>query len=79
MAAVGIISGSLSISILASKAIKAGGLITYADEYSERKTACVFGWFQGFIYYPFLVGVLSWVAAVYVCFLIYQILQKILE
>lgn len=46
IAAVGIIFGSLSISILASKTTKAGGLITYADEYSGRKTACAFGWFQ---------------------------------
>ncbi|WP_303189644.1 APC family permease [Fusobacterium ulcerans] len=69
IAAVGIIFGSLSISILASKTTKAGGLITYADEYSGRKTACAFGWFQVFIYYPSLVGVLSWVAAVYICML----------
>lgn len=69
IAAVGIIFGSLSISILASRTTKAGGLITYADEYSGRKTACAFGWFQVFIYYPSLVGVLSWVAAVYICML----------
>ena len=65
LAAMGIIFGSLAIGVLASKTIKAGGLITYADEYSGRKTACAFGWFQVFIYYPAVIVVVSWVVGVY--------------
>lgn len=69
LAAVGIIFGSLSIGVLASKTTKAGGLITYADEYSGKKTACAFGWFQIFIYYPAVIAVVSWVAGIYLCML----------
>lgn len=69
LAAVGIIFGSLTIAVLASKTTKAGGLITYADEYVGRKTAGCFGWFQVFIYYPALIAVVSWVAGVYMCML----------
>lgn len=65
LAAVGIIFGSLAIGVLASKTTKAGGVITYADEYSGRRTACAFGWFQVFIYYPAVTVVVSWVAGVY--------------
>ena len=69
IAAVGIIFGSLTIGVLASKTTKAGGLITYADEYSGKKTACAFGWFQIFIYYPAVIVVVSWVVGVYFCML----------
>lgn len=69
IAAVGIIFGSLAIGVLASKTTKAGGLITYADEYSGKKTACAFGWFQIFIYYPAVIVVVSWVVGVYFCML----------
>ena len=65
LAAVGIIFGSLAIGVLASKTTKAGGVITYADEYSGKKTACAFGWFQVFIYYPAVTVVVSWVAGIY--------------
>lgn len=67
IAAVGIIFGSLSIGVLASKTTKVGGLITYADEYSGKKTACAFGWFQVFIYFPAVTVVVSWVVGVYLC------------
>lgn len=69
LAAIGIIFGSLAIGVLAAKTTKAGGLITYADEYSGKKTACAFGWFQVFIYYPAVIVVVSWVVGVYMCML----------
>ena len=69
LAAIGIIFGSLAIGVLASKTTKAGGLITYADEFSGKKTACAFGWFQVFIYYPAVTVVVSWVVGVYICML----------
>lgn len=69
IAAIGIIFGSLTIGVLASKTTAAGGIITYADEYSGRKVACAFGWFLTFVYYPALVAVLAWVTGVYICML----------
>ncbi|WP_300392499.1 APC family permease [Fusobacterium sp.] len=69
LAAIGIIFGSLAIGVLASKTTKAGGLITYADEFSSKKTACAFGWFQVFIYYPAVIVVVSWVVGVYISML----------
>ncbi len=67
IAAIGIIFGSLSIAVLASKTNNPGGLITYADEFVNKKTACAFGWFQIFIYYPAIISVIGWVAAIYIC------------
>lgn len=67
IAAIGIIFGSLSISVLASRTNNPGGLITYADEFVNKKTACAFGWFQTFIYYPAIIAVIGWVAAIYIC------------
>ena len=69
IAAIGIIFGSLTIGVLASKTTAAGGIIAYADEYSGRKVACAFGWFLTFVYYPALVAVLVWVTGVYICML----------
>lgn len=69
LAAIGIIFGSLAIGVLASKTTKAGGVITYADEFSGKKTACAFGWFQGLVYYPAVIVVVSWVVGIYVCML----------
>ena len=39
LAAIGIIFGSLAIGVLAAKTTKAGGLITYADEYSGKENS----------------------------------------
>ena len=64
LAAIGIIFGSLTIGVLASKTTTAGGVITYADEFSGKKTACAFGWFQVFVYYPAVIVVVSWVVGV---------------
>ena len=69
LAAIGIIFGSLTIGVLASKTTTAGGVITYADEFSGKKTACAFGWFQVFVYYPAVIVVVSWVVGVYLCML----------
>ncbi|MBS4959674.1 MAG: APC family permease [Clostridiales bacterium] len=69
LAAGGIIFGSLTIGVLASKTNTPGGVITYADEFASPKTACAFGWFQVFIYYPSIIVVVSGVAGVYLCML----------
>ncbi|MEG1887185.1 MAG: amino acid permease [Oscillospiraceae bacterium] len=69
VAAISVVFGGLTVSYLAQKTDKSGGIITYAEEFCSKKTACVFGWFQAFIYYPALVAVVAWVLGVYVCIL----------
>lgn len=69
IAAVGIIFGSLTISELASRDCKAGGIITYAENSYNSSVACAFGWFHTFLYYPTLIAVVSWVSGIYICML----------
>lgn len=69
IAAMGIIFGSLTISELASRDSKAGGIITYAEYSYNESVACAFGWFHTFLYYPTLVAVISWVSGIYICML----------
>lgn len=69
IAAIGIIFGSLSISQLASRNTKAGGIITYAEEAYNEYVACAVGWFHTFLYYPTLIAVVAWVAGIYICML----------
>ena len=69
IAAFGIIFGSLTISELASRDSKAGGIITYAENSYNEKVACAFGWFHTFLYYPTLTAVISWVSGIYICIL----------
>ncbi len=69
IAALGIIFGSLSISELASRESKAGGIISYAEYSYNESIACAFGWFHTFLYYPTLIAVVSWVAGIYICML----------
>lgn len=69
LAAINIIFGSLAIAQLASLSDKAGGIITYAEQFCSKATGCVFGWFQTFLYYPTLVAVVGWVSGIYACIL----------
>lgn len=69
VAAIGIIFGSLTISELASRNSKAGGIITYAEYSYNKSIACAFGWFHTFLYYPTLIAVVSWVTGIYTCIL----------
>ena len=64
-----IIFGGITISELASRTSEPGGAITYAEKFSGERTACAFGWFQIFIYYPTLTTVVSWVVGIYTCIL----------
>lgn len=65
VAAFTIIFGCLSFSQLAALTDKPGGVITYANEFMGKRWACLFGWFQVFVYYPTLTVVLSWVVGIY--------------
>ena len=69
LAAVAIIFGSLTISELASRNSKAGGIISYAEDCYGKQMACSFGWFQTFLYLPTIIAVVSWVTGIYTCLL----------
>lgn len=67
VAAIAIIFGCLTISQLATRTDKPGGLITYTEEFVGIGTSCAFGWFQAFLYYPTITAVVSWVSGIYFC------------
>lgn len=67
IAAIAIIFGSLSISQLAMRTDKPGGIISYAEEFVNKETAAAFGWFQTFLYLPATIAVVAWVAGLYIC------------
>lgn len=60
-----IIFGSLTISKLALIKINSGGIVGYFEEYTSKKIAAGFGWFQIFMYYPAISVVISWVSVIY--------------
>lgn len=66
IAAFTIVFGCLTFSTLAALTDKPGGVITYANEFLGKRWACLFGWFQVFVYYPTLTVLLSWVVGIYV-------------
>ncbi|MFV0393829.1 MAG: APC family permease [Coprobacillaceae bacterium] len=69
LAAMAIIFGSLAMSELVIRTNKTGGIIAYAEHYLGKRVACVFGWFQTFVYYPTIIAVVSYVVGVYFCIL----------
>ncbi|MBR0598031.1 APC family permease [Sinanaerobacter chloroacetimidivorans] len=66
IAAFTIVFGCLTFSQLAALTDKPGGVITYANEFMGKRWACLFGWFQVFVYYPTLTVLLCWVVGIYV-------------
>ncbi|HKL79587.1 MAG TPA: amino acid permease [Mobilitalea sp.] len=66
VAAIAIIFGCLSISQLATRTDKPGGLVSYAEEFVGMGTACAFGWFKTFLYLPTIAAVVSWVIGIYI-------------
>lgn len=67
IAAIAIIFGSLTISQLAQRTDRPGGLITYAEEFIGPDFAKAFGWFQLLLYMPTLSAVIPWVVGIYIC------------
>jgi APA family basic amino acid/polyamine antiporter len=63
--ALSIIFGSLTITELSIRTKKNGGIVGYFEEFISLKSASAFGWFQTFVYYPTIIAVISWVAAIY--------------
>lgn len=69
VAAIAIIFGGLSISQLAMRTDKAGGIITYMEDAWTKPLSGAIGWFHTLVYYPTLIVVVSWVSGVYICIL----------
>lgn len=67
VAAFAIIFGSLTISQLASRSDKPGGIVSYTEEFVNVKMACAIGWFQIFLYFAPVVAVVAWVSGLYLC------------
>ncbi len=66
IAAISIIFGCLTISQLATRTDKAGGIISYAEEFINKETASAFGYYQMFLYFGSSIAIVSWVAATYI-------------
>ena len=67
IASIAIVFGSLTISQLAMRTDRRGGIIAYAKEFMNKDIACAFGWFQLFVYFPTLISIVSEVASIYLC------------
>lgn len=65
-----IIFGSITLTELASRTEKTGGVVAYFEEFISSKAASAFGWFQLFIYFPTIIVVVSWVSGIYTCMLL---------
>lgn len=65
IAATAIVFGCLTLSELAKRTDKTGGVISFAGDFCNKKVASAFGWFFGLIYYPTLGVVVSWVVGIY--------------
>ena len=66
VAAIAVIFGALTISQLAIRTDKPGGLVSYAEDFVGVGTATAFGWFEGFLYLPTLGAVVAWASGIYV-------------
>lgn len=60
-----VIFGSITLSQLASRTKKQGGVISYYEEFISSRAASAFGWFQLFVYFPTITAVVSWVSGIY--------------
>lgn len=66
VAAIAVIFGALTISQLAIRTDKPGGLVSYAEDFVGVGAATAFGWFEGFLYLPTLGAVVAWASGIYV-------------
>lgn len=66
VAAIAVIFGALTISQLAIRTDKPGGLVSYAEDFVGIGTATMFGWFEGFLYLPTLGAVVAWASGIYI-------------
>lgn len=66
IAAIAVVFGALTISQLAIRTDKPGGLVSYAEDFVGTGTATAFGWFESFLYLPTLGAVVAWASGIYV-------------
>lgn len=64
-----IIFGSISLTNLASRSNKNGGIVGFYEEFYSEKIASAVGWFQTFLYYPTIAVVVAWASGIYTCLL----------
>lgn len=57
--------GGYTFSLVAQRVNKVNGLVDYVEAGYGETAGYFVGWFQTFIYYPTLTGVLAWVAGLY--------------
>lgn len=60
-----IVFAGISLSVLATRTNREGGVIGYMEDLYGKKGAFLVGWFSTFIYAPLLTGILGIVAAIY--------------
>ena len=60
-----IIFGSLTLSELAQRTSRSGGISSYYEQFVSPAIAAGFGIFQTFVYLPSITAVVSWVGAIY--------------
>lgn len=60
-----VIFGSITLTELASRTLKTGGIVGYFEEFVSSSAASAFGWFQLWIYFPTITVVVAWVAGIY--------------
>lgn len=65
--AISIVFGSLTLTELSIRTDKSGGVVGFYEDFINHNVAAGFGWFQTFAYYPSLIAVVCWVAAIYTC------------
>lgn len=65
IAAISIIFGSLTIAQLASRTEEVGGIISYATDEINPSAGCIMGWYQFFLAFSATVGVVGWIATIY--------------
>ncbi|WP_303971966.1 APC family permease [Streptococcus merionis] len=57
--------GSLSLSELAQRNTESGGLSSYFEDYIHPSLAATLGMFAAYLYFPTVIAVVAWVAALY--------------
>lgn len=65
LGAFSIIFGSISLTELAMRTEKNGGVVGYFEDFTSLEIASAFGWFQTFLYLPSIQAVVAWAAGIY--------------
>lgn len=60
-----VIFGSITLTELASRTSKTGGVVGYFEEFISSSAASAFGWFQLWVYFPTITVVVAWVSGIY--------------